>query len=72
MEDRNTLAVGALTLRDKFACAALTGLLAGDSHKTGDGRTPVDDDVLTREPTLYASLAYELADAMLRARGNHN
>jgi len=45
------------SLRDTFAAAALTGLLAN----------PHDD--LLASDNCYATSAYELADAMLRERG---
>ena len=44
-------------LRDRFAMAALTGLLANPSH-----------DMLS--PEEWASDAYNIADAMLKARGD--
>lgn len=44
-------------LRDQFAAAALTGLLAA----------PTDKD---RSMDYWARLAFEAADAMLRKRGN--
>jgi hypothetical protein len=47
-------------LRDTFAAAALTGLLAN----------PHDD--LLASDNCYATSAYELADAMLRERGNQS
>lgn len=42
------------TLRDEFAMAALTGLLADSSRD--------------HQPQVYVSAAYEYADAMLEAR----
>jgi hypothetical protein len=45
------------TLRDKFASAALTGLLMRGAH---------DHD--KREGNRYYELAYEIADGMLEAR----
>lgn len=42
-------------LRDEFAMAALTGLLAARSYDTTDG-------------LVYAATAYTLADAMLKQR----
>jgi len=50
-------------LRDTFAAAALTGLLAGRKF------TELDD-AIAAEP--YANAAYTIADAMLRERGNHS
>ncbi|MCA7945605.1 hypothetical protein [Burkholderia vietnamiensis] len=47
-----------MTLRDYFAAKAIAGLLADPNVKLGDDRT---DKV--------AVLAYSVADAMLRARG---
>jgi len=47
------LAVGGMTLRDYFAAKAMQGMLACP------GSIRVDDD---------ASLAYKMADAMLKAR----
>jgi hypothetical protein len=44
------------SLRDRFACAALTGMLA-------NSRTPP-----TIESEEYAEGAYKLADAMLKVR----
>jgi hypothetical protein len=46
-----------LTLRDRFAMAALTGLLARGAH---------DHD--KREGHRYYELSYEIADGMLEAR----
>ena len=45
-----------VTLRDQFAAAALTGLLASDQY----------DRLVTAAD--YADAAYEMADAMLAAR----
>lgn len=47
-----------MTLRDYFAAKALVGLLA-QSNGTA----------LTSTPAVGASFAYEMADAMLKARG---
>ena len=44
------------TLRDRFAMAALTGLVHRGFTELGNAATP------------YAVLAYEYADAMLKAR----
>jgi hypothetical protein len=49
-------------LRDHFAAAALTGLLAGRKF------TALDDAIVAE---AYAEAAYGIADAMLRERGNH-
>ena len=47
-----------LTLRDQFAMAALTGLIAYPRDCAG-GNTPL----------AFGKRAYEYADAMLKARG---
>jgi hypothetical protein len=52
-----------VTLRDTFAAAALTGLLAGRKF------TALDDAIVA-EP--YAEAAYGIADAMLRERERTN
>lgn len=69
--DRDTLAHGAVTLRDHFAGLALQGLLASEAG--GPEETPGAialgrGDGLHREARDYAELAYELADAMLAVR----
>lgn len=43
-------------LRDQFACAALTGIIAGSSGTT-DAHLPI-----------FAEIAYKIADQMLEAR----
>ena len=48
--------VSELSLRDKFAMAALTGLLAGAYSES-----PIDK--------ITALAAYQVADAMMEARG---
>lgn len=45
-----------IALRDRFACAALTGIIAG-SRGTTDAHLPI-----------FAEIAYKIADAMLEAR----
>ena len=47
-------------LRDKFAMAALTGLVGRDTCRRPEGEETVDD--------VLAKDAYILADAMLKAR----
>lgn len=54
--------VPVLDLRDYFAAAALTGLLANRK------RDPFPDDSLPT-PEEWSLIAYVYADAMLRARG---
>jgi hypothetical protein len=52
------------TLRDRFAMAALTGMLASDARgRSMDHQTFYSDD-----PATAATHAYGLADAMLRQR----
>lgn len=48
-----------LTLRDQFAMAALTGILANDNL------LPADNEFV---PYRASGCAYEIADAMLEAR----
>lgn len=48
-----------MTLRDYFAAKAMQGILAGD-HPITHGHNPLD---------VVAEVAYEQADAMIKARG---
>lgn len=67
MEDNQNVRYG-MTLRDYFAAAALQGLCAGFSALDRDW--PRDD-----EPEGYdvaAEHAYQMADAMLKARDGKN
>lgn len=52
------------TLRDRFAMAALHGLLAADAGPRGYSRQSYRDD----DPECTARDAYRLADAMIAAR----
>jgi hypothetical protein len=52
-----------MTLRDYFAAAALTGLVASPRLP---GQQPVGERFVTA--TLYADLSYAIADAMIAAR----
>jgi len=51
-------AADVITLRDYFAAAALSGMLADPNVHLGDDRNH-----------YVATLAFEVADAMLKARG---
>ncbi len=54
-----------MNLRDRFAMQALAGILANGSPILG-----ADGHVVERKPTLVAELAYQVADAMLKARSD--
>lgn len=59
-----------MTLRDYFAAKAVQGLLA-NSEGAHKGQEPTLD-ALCRDKKIadtFAELAYDMADAMLRARG---
>lgn len=56
-----------ITLRDQFAMAALQGILSNvstSSYHEGNNGEPI--------PQLVALRSYEIADAMITARGNIN
>jgi hypothetical protein len=62
--DRNIL-TGGMTLRDYFAAKAMQAFISAypcQAIDSEDGGTPVD-------PQSIAGDAYDVADAMLRARG---
>lgn len=54
------------TLRDRFAMAALQGLLTDNVSYEGRGYQPMADQA----PEKVAEYAYSLADAMLKARAS--
>lgn len=61
--------VGGMSLRDWFAGQALVGLLAHEDAERFQARLRVAKDENIRSNLLRARMSYELADAMLEARG---
>ena len=61
--------VGGMTLRDYFAAAALTGLVSSPEGLVGMREVGKGYGMQVAE--YAASVAYEMADAMLAARGGH-
>ena len=64
IEDR-IMMIGGLSMRDYFAAAALSGIMASENH------TDKDDLFLSCSDTWYDSCAdhcYQIANAMLAAR----
>ena len=65
------------TLRDRFAMAALTGLLSQhcdevrDEYEYGNGNGQMTPYWKRHESEQVADVAYEFADAMLAARQGH-
>lgn len=59
--------VGGMTLRDYFAAKALVGLFAMEANpRVGETVEPFRSD---KHVDAMARISYELADAMIRARG---